>query len=189
MKKFISYFTFVFCVATTLVSCNKEGYGGTKNYGEENDFMMEVNINGKTYKTDDIDYYSGGYSPSDWGEETLLDYSFAFFREQGFEISFGIQFYADYQKLLECPPGKYPYGCYIDENGDAIYLRENLAIEVSYDDPNMWTRFYQGTHNVTSIKKTSTSTHSEAVAIEGIFSVTDEDKGLNIQGKYRIVVP
>ena len=59
---------------------------------------------------------------------------------------------------------------------------------MEYDDPNMWARFYQGTHNVTSIKRTRTSTHSEAVAIEGTFSVIEEDKGLSIQGKYRIAV-
>ena len=183
MKKLVSNIACAFCIAIAFASCDK-----SKGFAEDDEFMMEVTINGKTYRADELDSYGSWLAGDKWAEEPLEISNYTAFIEQGFEISFTIQHYADIQKLLDCPTGEYPYGQYIDENGEAIYLSENLAIDVKYEDPNMWARFYQGTHNVTSIKKTSTSSHSKAVAIKGIFSVTDEDKGLNIQGKYRIAV-
>lgn len=181
MKELVSNIACAFCIVIAFASCGKE-------FAKEDEFMMEVTINGKTYRADDLDSYGSWLVGDKWAEERLEISSFTAFVEQGFEIWFTIQHYADNQKLLGCPTGEYSYGQYIDENGEAIYLSENLAIDVEYDDPNMWARFYQGTHNVTSIKRTRTSTHSEAVAIEGTFSVIEEDKGLSIQGKYRIAV-
>ena len=144
--------------ALGFVSCSEDDDNGGRYTGEE---FFEITIDGKTATTilESITVSSN--------EE------FSFIQSgEVYGVDFMLTTYCNLDKLVSSTTGEYRF-CPSDEP-------QNLDFEVSVYNEDDYTRCKNGTHTVTSIKRSG-----EEVIIEGIFNGFLLD-GRTISGKYRI---